>query len=347
MVAIGHITHSEICQQPEIWADTVKRVRASGIAGISKPVLTGAGTSAYAASAIEAAWPGSRAIPSTELLLDFCRYLEPDGVVVSLARSGDSPESVAVVSKIQRAMPRVRHVAVTANAEGKLANWKGVEAILLDPRTNDRSLVMTSSFSNLVTGGIALARPEEIEAALPALCRGWDRLLESHESKARAIAQNPPARAIALGSPALFGAAREAALKMLESTAGRVGALAETYLGLRHGPLSFLERDSVVLCFLSSDANLRRYETDLVKELRAKKLGRLIGLGAPMGDESLFDEMVTTGASTLPDYLRTPAEIVFPQLLAYQMSLRLGLDPDSPSPGGVINRVVQGVVIYD
>jgi tagatose-6-phosphate ketose/aldose isomerase len=49
----------------------------------------------------------------------------------------------------------------------------------------------------------------------------------------------------------------------------------------------------------------------------------------------------------LADYLRTPAEIVFPQLLAFHLGLRLGLNPDSPSPGGVIHRVVEGVIIYD
>lgn len=347
MIEPGSNTHREIFQQPEIWADTVRRVRASGVTGIVNPVLTGAGTSAYAGMAVEAAWPGSRAVASTELLLDFRQFLSPDGVVVSFARSGDSPESVAVVDKIQRAMPGVRHIAVTANPAGKLANWKGVEPILLDPRTNDRSLVMTSSFSNLVMGGIALARLQEVEAAVPAICGGWDKRLEAHEAKARAIAQNLPARAVALASWPLFGAAREAALKMLESTAGRVGALAETYLGLRHGPMSYVEPDTLVLCFLSSDAARRRYEIDLVKELRSKKIGRLIALGSPDGDSGLFDEVVTTGASGLPDYLRTSPEIVFPQLLAFHLSLRLGLNPDSPSPSGVINRVVQGVVIYE
>jgi tagatose-6-phosphate ketose/aldose isomerase len=251
------------------------------------------------------------------------------------------------VDKVQRTLPGVRHVAITANPDGRLANWKGVDAVLLDPRTNDRSLVMTSSYSNLVLGGLTLARPEETEAALGALCEGWARRFEEHEAKARALAMNPPARLIALSSAPLFGAAREAALKTLESTAGRIAALAETYLGLRHGPLSFIEHDSVVLCFLSSEAGWRRYELDLVKELRSKKLGRLIGLGAIEAEAGLFDEVVTTGASCLPDALRTPAEIVFPQLLAFHMSLRLGLNPDNPSPGGVINRVVQGVVIYN
>ena len=288
----GTITHGEIKQQPEIWPDTVRRVRAAKMTGITDPVLSGAGTSAYAAMAIESAWPGALAIPSTELLLDFPRFVRPGGTVISLARSGDSPESVAVVQKIRQALPTVRHVALTANPKGKLAGWEGVEAILLDPRTNDRSLVMTSSISNLVVGGLALARPDEIEAALPALCEGWDQRFDQHEAKAKAIAQNPPARAVVLGSLPLYGAAREACLKMLESTAGRVAAISETYLGLRHGPMSYVQPDSIVLCFLSSDPARRRYEVDLAKELRSKKLGRLIAVGE--GDPEVFHDVITT-----------------------------------------------------
>ncbi len=345
MGAKGRDTHAEIFQQPEIWPDTVRRVRAAGLQPVTAPILTGAGTSAYAGIAIEAAWPGSRAVASTELFLDVRRFLAPEGAVVSLARSGDSPESIAVVEKVQRALPGVRHVAITCNAEGKLANRKGVEAILLDPRTNDRSLVMTSSYSNMVLAGITLARAEEAERVVPELCNTDPAALEQ---KARAWGERPPQRAVALASYPLFGAAREACLKMLEMTAGRVIALAETYLGLRHGPLSVVDADTVVLCFLSSDAERRRYEVDLVGELRAKNIGRLIALGAPATTErGLFHDVVETPAARLPDHFRTPAEIVFPQLLAYHFSLALGLDPDNPSPAGVINRVVQGVTIYD
>jgi tagatose-6-phosphate ketose/aldose isomerase len=343
----GELTHAEIFQQPETWPETVQRVREAAVGGLAAPVLTGAGTSGYAALAVEAAWPGSRAVPSTELFLDFSSVPAEGGAVVSFARSGDSPESTAVVEKIQRALPRVRHVALTCNAEGALARWPGVEAIVLDPRTNDRSLVMTSSFSNLVLAGLCLARPGEVEAALPALCAGWETRLASHDARARALAEHPPRRLVALASAALLGAAREAWLKVLEMTAGRVAPLAETYLGLRHGPMSFLESETLVLCFVSSDPGLRRYEQDLVRELRAKKLGRLIALGRPDINTGLFDEVISTEASSLPDYLRTPAEIVFPQLLAYHLSLRLGLDPDNPSPGRVITRVVEGIRIYE
>jgi tagatose-6-phosphate ketose/aldose isomerase len=310
-------------------------------------VITGAGTSAYAAMAVAAAWPNAHAVASTELFLHFETMLGSAGLVVSLARSGDSPESTAVVEKIQRRLPDVRHIAITANSGGKLACWPGVDAVLLDPRSNDRSLAMTSSFSNLVLAGCTLARAAEMEAALPALCEGASTVLSSCTGLARTLADNPPRRLVALASAPLFGAAREACLKVLEMTAGTIATLSETYLGLRHGPMSFVEPDTLVLCFLSSEARVRRYEMDLIEELRSKRIGRLIALAPPDTPAAAFDSVISTSASSLPDYLRTPAEILFPQLLAYECSLRLGMDPDNPSPAGVINRVVQGVRIYE
>jgi tagatose-6-phosphate ketose/aldose isomerase len=129
-------------------------------------------------------------------------------------------------------------------------------------------------------------------------------------------------------------------------TAGRVSTLCDTYLGLRHGPMSFLTPETLVVCFVSSEAARRRYEMDLVRELRAKKLGRMVAVGQPETDSHLFEAVVSTPASSLTDWVRTPAEIVFAQLLGYHLSLRLGLDPDNPSPGRVITRVVEGVRIY-
>jgi len=342
----GEITLAEIRQQPATWPETLRRVKEASLGTLPPAVITGAGTSAYAAMAVEAAWPGSRAIPSTELFLDFETALADIPLVVSLARSGDSPESVAVVEKIRKRLPHVRHIALTANANGRLANWPGVQAILLDPRSNDRSLAMTSSFTNLVVAGYCLARPSEMEAALPALCNGAAEAL-GRCATAQQLAENPPARLVALASAPLFGAARETCLKVLEMTGGRIATLADTYLGLRHGPMSFLDADTMVLCFVSSDPRLRRYEMDLVNELRAKKIGRLIALAPAGADAGVFDLVLSTKACVQPDYLRTPVSIVFSQLLAHSLSMRLGLNPDSPSPGGVIHRVVQGVRIYE
>jgi len=129
--------------------------------------------------------------------------------------------------------------------------------------------------------------------------------------------------------------------------AGSAPVMAETHLGLRHGPMSFLRSDTLVLSLLSSDPLRRSYEDDLLAELHAKKLGRITVIAPEDSSPPTFAEVVPAMAPDLPDELRTPFEIVFPQLLAYHLSLQSGLNPDNPSPGGVINRVVQGVRIHE
>jgi tagatose-6-phosphate ketose/aldose isomerase len=110
--------------------------------------------------------------------------------------------------------------------------------------------------------------------------------------------------------------------------------------------MSFVRPDTTVLCLLSSDPTRRLYELDLIHELRSKRLGYLIGIAAPAEHASFFDNVIPAVLPDAADDLRTPFEILIPQLLGYYLSLRLGLNPDNPSPNGVINRVVQGVTIY-
>jgi tagatose-6-phosphate ketose/aldose isomerase len=345
-ISKGAITHAEILRQPELWLTTAERMRRAPtdwLASAGPVVIAGAGTSAYAASAIAAAWPRATAVPTTDLLLDAPAYFQSASVLISLARSGDSPESMAVVRRIQRQHPDVRHLAITCNPEGELANAPGVEAIVLDPRTNDRGLAMTSAFSNLVLAGLCLRHQREIDLALPAIAARTQAALPLLDRSADAVAQLPFSRMTVLASPPLEAAAREASLKVLEMSAGKIVTLPETFLGLRHGPMCFLRRDSLVLCLHSSSAHKRKYERDLVAELREKNLGHIVAIGWDVGGD---EETVPANAPELPDSLRTPFEIVFPQLLAYRLSLNAGLDPDNPSPDGVITRVVQAVRTY-
>jgi tagatose-6-phosphate ketose/aldose isomerase len=350
----GRQTHAEILQQPALWPDTVERVKDCRFRTqleTGPVIVTGAGTSAYAAAAVEAAWPltdghSARAIPSTDLLV-CCDAVFPEGsALLSLARSGDSPESVGVIDRVRTLHPSVRHFAITCNAGGGLAARLGGDALVLDPRANDRSLVMTSSFSNLTLAGLCLRNLDLLRKEVAEIAGTIARSLGAMESAAEELARNVPARAVMLGSRAMSGVAQEAALKLLETTSGRVAAIAETYLALRHGPMSFLRSDTLVLCWLSNDGVRRRYEEDLLAELRRKKLGRIVCIATPLVAAELADVAIPAAAAQLPDALRAPFEIVFAQLLAYQLSLRVGLDPDNPSPDGVITRVVQGVRMH-
>lgn len=309
-------------------------------------LLTGAGSSAYAASAVASAWPRATAVPTTDLLVDAERYLLEVDAVISLARSGDSPESAAVVERVRTLAPKIIQLAITCSSESRLAQSGLDRLIVLDPRTNDRSLVMTGAFSNLVLAGMTLAQPQIAGQHVDPASDRARALLPLLDKECQRVAAGVRDRIVVLCSSPLLGWGREAGLKILEMTAGSFPVVTESYLGLRHGPMSFLRADTLVLCLLSSDPTRRLYEIDLIQDLRSKRLGHLVGIAGPAEGASGFDDVIPAVLPDAPDDLRTPFEILIPQLLGYHLSLRLGLNPDNPSPEGVINRVVQGVKIH-
>jgi tagatose-6-phosphate ketose/aldose isomerase len=346
-------TLPEILQQPLLWPVTQQMAGlasnqqqlASKLAN-ARVLLTGAGTSAYAASAVAAAWSRAVAVPTTDLLVDAERYLVEVDAVISLARSGNSPESAAVVERVRALRPEILQIAILCNKDSALSDSSLDGLIVLDPRTNDQSLVMTSSFSNLVLAGQVLAQPDAVAACVEELSQRAALLLPEISRACQSAAARVRDRIAVLSSSPFIGWQREGGLKTMEMTAGRFPLVSETYLGLRHGPMSFVTADTLVLCLLSNDPVRRNYEADLIRELRAKKIGYLVGIAEPAESEGLFDQVIPAVAPRTDDALRTPYEILGPQLLGYHLSLRIGLNPDNPSPEGVINRVVSGVNIY-
>jgi tagatose-6-phosphate ketose/aldose isomerase len=206
---------------------------------------------------------------------------------------------------------------------------------------------MTSSFSNLVLAGLCIHNGDELAELLPSICLDFAQRLPDLVQRAEWLASEPIQRVVMLAGGPLRALAAEASLKVLEMTAGRTIPLSETFLGLRHGLMSFVTPDTLVVCFLSSSPNRRRYEEDLVSELRQKGLGRIVGIVPEGADASLFDECIPASAGHVRDELRVPFEIPFAQLLAYHLSRKEGLDPDNPSPTGAITRVVRKFVTYD
>src|SRR5436190_2825300 len=229
----GH-TWREIQQQPALWPTTAERVQ-KGIERLqvqarledARVVITGAGTSAYAAAGIAAGWPRSVAVPSTDLLLDTERYINEATVLLSVARSGESPESMAVVERVHRLRPDIWQLALTCNPQGGLATSPLVDSIVLDPRTNDESLVMTSSFSNLLLAGLCLAKGTRMEALIALAVAAVQAKFTSINERAKALAGTTEDRILLLASPPLFAWAQEGALKVLEMTAGRVPVMDE------------------------------------------------------------------------------------------------------------------------
>ncbi len=152
-----------------------------------------------------------------------------------------------------------------------------------------------------------------------------------------------------LGSKELKGLAREAALKMLELTDGKVVVLADSPLGFRHGPKTILNAKTLVVVFASNDDYTRQYDWELVGELRRDGVaGRVVTLSARPGDTQHEDDIVLGpgDATDLSDLELCLPYAMFAQSIALLRSLSLGLRPDNPNAAGTVSRVVKGVSIH-
>lgn len=91
-------------------------------------------------------------------------------------------------------------------------------------------------------------------------------------------------RIVFLGSGPLKGLAEESALKVLELTGGTLMAVAESSLGFRHGPKAVLNERSVAVVYVSNDPYTRRYDHDIVAELRGNlPVGSVVAVSAESG----------------------------------------------------------------
>lgn len=359
-------TLREILQQPSTWRTTAGSLATTDRATLARALaggpafigLTGSGSSVYVGEALAPVLQAglgipARAIPAGDLLTHRAGVLPAGkGLLVSIARSGDSPESVGAVDAVLAYAPDYRHLVITCNADGRLAtryrDEPRVDVIVLDERTNDRSLVMTSSFTNMLLAGAALVSGDAGDAtAVAALA---ERVFAEHADAIAAIAGGEPDTAVYLGSAEGFGAARETALKMLEMTGGDTVTLAETFLGIRHGPMAWLNRKGVLVAFLSGDASVRAYETDLLRELDAKGLaGTRIVVGEGIDPVLLGPHghaVDLPGLYDLPAAQRALLYTVVGQLFAFFRCLRLGHLPDTPSEG-VLTRVVGEFTLHE
>lgn len=326
--------------------------------------LVGAGTSDYVGKALayllRRMWGCEVcAVPSTDLLANPEDLVFPNRsyLWISFSRSGDSSEGLAVLEAAIARYPKVWHLLVTCNRKGRMAaaceKSPGRAFVLaLDDAANDRGLAMTGSFTNMVIAGQCLAHvfsPGEYGDTFSALRTAGERFLPQAEEVATVIAQQNLSRACFVGSGVLRAVAQESALKLLELTAGKILTMSESFLGLRHGPMSAIDENTLFVSFLSGEQRRRNYELDLIEEVHRKKLGKLrVVVTRDSTDRlgSVADHVLSLSAPSLDDQYRGPVDVILAQLLGLFCSLRLGLKPDCPSPNGAITRVVSHVNIY-
>ncbi|WP_301099029.1 SIS domain-containing protein [Otariodibacter sp.] len=357
-------TAKEIAQQPATWLETSNIIANSDVQSFVSPLIarakkgelriifTGAGTSAFIGEVVAPVLSEKlgcvvEAIASTDLVSSPYQYLFEDKptLLVSFARSGNSPESIGAVDRVNDIVKEAYHLAITNNVKGSLftkcSDNPTAYPLALPDSTHDQGFAMTSSASNMMVAALMTFAPEAFNQQwVEQFAQVTEQLLNDDAKKIQELAHLPVKRIVYLGSGHFQGLARETSLKLLELTAGERLGFFESAMGFRHGPKSLVQNETLIFVFLSQNAYTAKYDRDLYNELvKDKKANQVLLLGDESGQFKAEIYKLNDAARIFPF-------LVIGQLYSFYSSLHLGYTTDNPCPTGEVNRVVQGVTLY-
>ncbi|MFY0759923.1 tagatose-6-phosphate ketose isomerase [Metabacillus dongyingensis] len=378
LVSLGaSITAEEIKQQPDLWDETYllyTKKRGEIQAFLQKladqherirVIFTGAGTSAYVGDTVTPYLNGKvnekkwelLSVPTTTLVSNPYEFLKADfpTLLVSFARSGNSPESVAAVEVAEQMVTNFYQLTITCANDGELAiRAKGNEnnlLLLMPEGANDQGFAMTGSYSCMTLTALLVFDPLLLEekGSIVQTIRQMGESVIRREKDIQKIIDRDFERIIYLGSGSLEGLAREAQLKVLELTAGKIVTAFDSPLGFRHGPKSFVNEKALVFIFVSNHPYTRQYDLDMLNELQRDNIANYICAIEVDGETNYDGNTFLFGRDdqSVPDaYLALPF-VMIGQTVSLLASVKVGNTPDTPSPTGTVNRVVKGVTIYE
>ena len=362
----AHNTYYEICQQEEKWREVYalyeqrKEKIEEFLAKVGsdvKIIFTGAGTSEYVGNILNEYLKSLgtydfSSIATTDLVSAPYLHFKKDQktLLVSFARSGNSPESLAAVKLGEQIVDDFYNMALTCAPDGKLAlklKDDDKSFVFIEPEgTNDKGFAMTSSFSSmLLTGLLIFDKRDDKKELVESIAKTCQAIIADKENIEKLVDFDFE-RIIYLGSGPLYKLTNEARLKILELTAGNVASLYESSMGFRHGPKSFVNDKTLVVSFISKNSYTRKYDLDILEETFADKIAKRIIAIANEEINGDFEKLIYKNQVNEDIYLALPY-IVIAQLISLITSLRVGNTPDNPSKSGTVNRVVKGVEIHE
>ncbi|MCI1858013.1 MAG: SIS domain-containing protein [Sporolactobacillus sp.] len=372
----AQITTREIKQQPALWQETfaIYQKKLNEINHFLKTIIsahekvrvifTGAGTSAYVGNTLVPYLTKAgdsehfifESIATTDVVASPDRYLKPETptILVSFARSGNSPESVTAVHLADQLISHLWKITITCAEQGRLAQESVADPknllLLMPPLSNDQGFAMTGSFTCMTLAALLVfdtSANDQKEQWIHSISKMGHEVV-SREEEIQSIVNEHFNRLVYLGSGSLAGLVREAQLKVLELTAGKIAPLYDSSMGFRHGPKSFVDEHTLVFDFINNNNYTRQYDIDVMEEIKNDQIARrVVAIGVKKetnfrGENFFF----SNGDADLPDgYLALP-DIMFAQTLALLTAVKLHNLPDTPSPSGTVNRVVKGVKIH-
>ncbi|WP_424349871.1 SIS domain-containing protein [Latilactobacillus sp. 5-91] len=372
------ITTREIRQQPTLWQEAFDNFKSQAekikgfLAAITpqndlpiRVIFTGAGTSAYVGDTVRPylnqAGDTDRyqfeSIPTTDIVAAPYDYLKPDvtTILVSFARSGNSPESVATVEIAKQVIKDLYEITITCAPDGQLAVASKNDArnllLMMPAGANDQGFAMTGSYSCMSLTAMLVfdQTPIDKKAHYVAKIIAMGQEVIEREAEIQAVVDLDFNRIVYLGSGSLSGLTREAQLKVLELTAGKLTTMFDSSMGFRHGPKSFVNEKTLVFVFVNNQPYTRQYDVDILEEINGDQIAAKTLAIDVQGKQNFSGDRFTfeNGCAHLPEGYLALADVMFAQTVSLLSSIKVGNTPDTPSPSGTVNRVVKGVTIHD
>lgn len=367
-------TATEIYQQPKLWKETFeiinrnkKQIKSFLDENLNKHglriILTGAGTSAYIGDTIylhlhQKLGKRVEAIATTDFVANPDYYIDDNipTILVSFARSGNSPESVATYELFENKVKDLSHIVITCNKDGELSKKASLNknnlVLLMPEKSNDKGFAMTSSFTCMMLAILLLFDIDNLDsnkAIVDEISTIAQNTIETNWIEAKKLSDFDAERIVYVGSGVFKGLCKEMALKNLELTSGKQITVSESILGFRHGPKSIINDNTLLIILTSTNDYTSLYDYDLIHEIFSDNGDQKLSILSYIDRKTFKDSChhyINFNGSKLDDVFVSFNYIVLGQITSLFNSLKLGISPDNPRPDGTVNRVVKGVIIH-
>ncbi|HEY9342626.1 MAG TPA: SIS domain-containing protein, partial [Hanamia sp.] len=223
----AQLTAQEIVQQPRIWNDIYNLILNNkdklqlfleeAYDEVDSIILTGAGSSSFIGTSLSGTFfkncgLNTKAVATTDLVTHPDNYFNKRKsiLIISFARSGNSPESYAALELADEMSAKCFHLIITCNSQGNITLFKTDNPkflLLLPPESNDQGLAMTSSYTGMLLAGTLVARINDFQSVysqVNLLYKYGERIFQAYLPLIKSVAKKDFKRVIFLGSGALY-----------------------------------------------------------------------------------------------------------------------------------------------
>jgi glucosamine--fructose-6-phosphate aminotransferase (isomerizing) len=310
-------------QDRETIEDIARRIKdAKGV------FLIGCGSSFHACLSVSYLFSKLAAFHiNTVLASEFSAYehfLKKDTLVIAVSQSG---ETIDILDAVRTAKQKGCQVISIVNVMGSSLTQMSDKTLFLNVGP-EISVLSTKTYTAqlVVLTLLAYALAGNLDEGLQRVKYLWNIVYNltaaSTRARIRALADrlSKSEHIFVIGRGSLYATALEAALKIKEVSYIH----AEAFAGgeLKHGPISLIGKDTPCIVFVSKDTEKLILSNAMEVKSRG---GYLIGIGpTPIESFDFFIKVPETGE------LNPVCDIIPIQILAYQLAVILGHDPDRP-----------------